>query len=201
MRHALILVGGIPGSGKSYIGKQLARRIGLYVDKDTVANRFTEKTPPLLGSIKDDRQSAIHLDNVRDIEYEAMMAQAFENLALGVSVVCSAPFFSEFANPKWIADVTRSAKEKGAELYTLWVRADLETARKRLIARGESRDEWKLANWHFYTQGLSLYPHPHAKALVIENSGLFHNEVMAQINVFIERIESIAQRNQAIANP
>ena len=43
MTKKLVLIGGMPGSGKTYIGKELAKQAGLFVDKDTISRFFTEK--------------------------------------------------------------------------------------------------------------------------------------------------------------
>ena len=110
MTRKLILIGGIPGSGKTYIGKELARRIGLFVDKDTMSRFFTERMLQLLGSHLDDRESEIYLANVRNLEYETMMKHALENLELGRSVICSAPFIREFGDSQWLDVISLEAE-------------------------------------------------------------------------------------------
>ena len=94
MAKRLILIGGMPGSGKTHIGKELARRIGLFVDKDTMSRFFTEEMLQLLGSHVDDRESETYLAHVRSVEYETMIKHALENIEIGHSVICSAPFIS-----------------------------------------------------------------------------------------------------------
>ena len=39
----LILVGGFPGSGKTYVGQLLASEIGSFIDKDTISGFFAER--------------------------------------------------------------------------------------------------------------------------------------------------------------
>jgi len=50
MTKKLVLIGGMPGSGKTYIGKELAKQAGLFVDKDNISRFFTEKILVDLGS-------------------------------------------------------------------------------------------------------------------------------------------------------
>lgn len=154
MSQKLILVGGMPGSGKTYIGIELARRLGVFIDKDTISRFFTEKILTLLGSDANDRESNIYLSNVRDLEYQTMIKHALENLKVGKNVICSAPFISEFNDQDWLDDINLEAELIDSEVVKIWIHVDLPTARERIIARGATRDNWKLANWEDYIKQL-----------------------------------------------
>lgn len=160
----------MPGSGKTYIGKELAKQAGLFVDKDTISRFFTEKILVDLGSNVDDRESDIYLSNIRDLEYETMMKHAFENLELGHNVLCSAPFIKEFGDKQWLDDMSLEAELLDSEILKIWIHVDLPTARERIIARGASRDNWKLSNWEQYVSGLPEYVPEGDGVIVIDNT-------------------------------
>lgn len=188
MNKRLILIGGIPGSGKTHIGKQVAQRTGLFIDKDTVSRRFTESMLTLLGSYVDDRETEIYLTNIRDIEYETMMKQALENLELGHSVVCSAPFIREFTSTDWLVNIQLEAGLLNASVIKLWIHVDPITAHERIIARGTSRDTWKLANWNTYIQTVPLTPPRVTDMIVIDNSRTTDIPLSEQIESIMDHL-------------
>lgn len=189
MTRRLILIGGMPGSGKTYIGKELARGIDLFVDKDTISRYFTERMLQLLGSHVDDRESEIYLENVRNLEYETMMKHALENLELGRSVICSAPFIREFGDSQWLDDISLEAELFDAEVIKIWIHVDPPTARERIIARGASRDSWKLANWDTYISTMLQTVPSNINAIVIDNSRIPAKPLFEQIEAVMVQIE------------
>src|SRR5690606_5506224 len=124
MNPKLVLVAGAPGSGKTFVGKQLAMGSAVLVDKDTVSILFTEAMLPLLGSHPDDRESERYLTRIRNLEYAAMMHQAFENLELGHSVVCVAPFVRELTDAAWLRDLSENLTRMDVSLIKIWVHTD-----------------------------------------------------------------------------
>lgn len=188
MSKKLVLIGGMPGSGKTYIGKEIAQRIGLFVDKDSISRFFTERMLELLGSHADDRESEVYLENVRDVEYLTMMKHALENIELGRSVICSAPFIREFDDFQWLDDITLEAELFDAEVITIWIHVDSPTARERIIARGASRDNWKLANWEAYIQTVPKTAPSNANAIVIDNSRTPQTPIFEQIEAVIAKV-------------
>lgn len=153
-KNMLILVGGVPGSGKTFIGQELSRQLGVFVDKDTVSQLFTERLLTLLGSHIDDRESEIYLSKVRDVEYQTMMDQAMDNLRLGMNVICSAPFIREFGDPAWLDSIEHEAALHDSKVVRIWIHADMPTTKERIIARAASRDRWKLENWDTYASNI-----------------------------------------------
>lgn len=190
MTSKLILIGGAPGSGKTYIGKELSRRVGLFVDKDTVSRFFAEPMLKLLGSHSDDRESETYLAHVRNIEYETMMKHALENLEGGHSVICSAPFIREFNDEQWLDDIQLEAELLDAEVVKVWIHVDPATARERIIARGAGRDLWKLANWDAYISGIPQSA-PSPDMLVIDNSRVPATPLFEQIEAVRDQIAAV----------
>lgn len=190
MTHKLILVGGVPGSGKTYIGKLLSKTRSIYIDKDTVTRAFTEKLLEALGSHKDDRESDIYANYVRDIEYEIMMKHAFENLGLHNNVVCSAPFIVQFNDDKWVSDAEFESEILDGELIKIWINVDEVTARERILARGADRDNGKLSNWDNYIASVQHSPPSNVKNLiVIDNTPSSDIPLSEQLESVIRIIE------------
>lgn len=188
MSKKLILIGGMPGSGKTHIGKELARHVGLFIDKDTMSRFFTEKLLQLLGSNIDDRETEIYMSNVRGIEYDTMIKHALENLELGHSVICSAPFIGEFGDQKWLEDVSLEAELLDADVFKIWIHVDPATARERIIARGASRDSWKLANWDTYINTVPKSAPTNIDVFVIDNSCKPDTPLFEQIGALVVKI-------------
>lgn len=188
MSKKLILIGGMPGSGKTHIGKEIAKKKScVFIDKDTVSRFFTEAMLVSLGSSKNDRESDIYLSKVRDLEYDTMLKQAWENIQLNQNVICSAPFMGEFLNEKWLKNIDFEAKLNEASLLKLWINVDLPTARKRIIARNAGRDNWKIANWDTYIDSLpSKTPDD---VTVIDNSATAESSLSSQIEAVMEQIK------------
>lgn len=189
MNITLILIGGIPGSGKTYIGKEIARSIGVFVDKDTITRFFTERLLELLGAPADDRESDTYLKKVRDIEYQTMMKHALENIELGRSVICSAPFIREFADGRWLDEITLEAELLDARVITVWIHVDPATARERIAARGATRDTWKLANWDQFLKTLPQTTPPTPTSLILDNSGTPSTPIMKQVEALVARLK------------
>ena len=153
MSSKLVLVGGLPGSGKTHIGKILAEKArAVYLDKDSISRYFAEAMLRNLGSNPNDRESDVYLSEVRGHEYGTMMKVAMENIKLRNSVICSAPFISEFGSSAWMRDLQFDVAKADAELVVLWIHVDDMTANDRLVSRGAGRDDWKLANWSAYIE-------------------------------------------------
>lgn len=156
MKPQLIIVVGITGAGKSVIGKLIAKNRGFtFVDKDTVATELTEVILENLSPLKDkhERESSFYLEVVRPLAYESMLHIALENIELGNSVVVAAAFDEEIKNADFLEENEyMEAIRKLANIKVVHVHVDHSTLLKRLIARNEQRDSWKLANWDAYVK-------------------------------------------------
>ena len=159
MKPQLIIVMGITGAGKSVIGKRIAKNKGfVYVDKDTVTTALTEVILENLSPLKDkhERESSYYLEVVRPLAYESVLHIALENIELGNSVVVAAAFDEEIKNADFLEENEyMEAIRKLADIKVVHVHVDHPTLLKRLIARNEERDRWKLANWDTYLKEVS----------------------------------------------
>ncbi len=169
MNRIWVLVGGLPGSGKKHLGSEISRHIGLFLDKDTVSRSFSEALLGLLQQSVDDRESDVYLEHVRPKEYETLMDISLENLRLGHSVVCAAPFLQEFFDSRWRSETELRAEIVDAKVHYVWIDSDEDSLHERLKKRGESRDRWKLANWTAWWNSVPKTPPEFDGLKVLDN--------------------------------
>ncbi|MGS1039691.1 AAA family ATPase [Burkholderia glumae] len=154
----LVFFCGHAGTGKTTLAKQLIgplmRTTGeafCLLDKDTLYGRYSSAAMGALTQDPNDRDSPLYLQHLRDPEYQGLLDTARENLELGISVLVVAPLSREIRdgrllNRQWLGighDI---------ELRVVWVETSEETARARIIARGNPNDAYKLAHWDAYRQ-------------------------------------------------
>jgi len=170
-RPRLILVGGYAGSGKTELS-QILNRLSSYgsFDKDTLSRPFTESLLVALGSDSNDRHTDLYLDNVRPLEYRALLASANRNVDCGVSAIASAPFIKEFADAGWMQRMQSFSEERGCNLTIIWVDCDENAMRYNLERRDAARDTWKLSSWEKYLETIDLAARPHGEHFVVHNS-------------------------------
>lgn len=169
-RPRILLVGGYAGSGKSELGRILARLTRWpIIDKDTITRPVVEAALETLGRSYDDRESDAYLHVIRPREYEALAATIDENIACGTSVIATAPHLREFADPRWAARTLAHYTARGADTHILWVRCSIDTMHLYLRRRGAGRDRWKLAHWDEYRAGIDPTFAPALEHTVIVN--------------------------------
>jgi tRNA uridine 5-carbamoylmethylation protein Kti12 len=152
----LILVTSPPASGKTYVSKQLAKAFShvVYLDKDTLI--ILSKQIFVVAGEEYNRSSDFFNRNIRDYEYEAIVAIALEALDYDDIVLINAPFTQEIRDMNYIKNLKAKLKEKNASLVVVWVETSVEVCRERMITRNSDRDVWKLANWDEYIKGINF---------------------------------------------
>lgn len=167
----VILIGGYAGSGKTELGRILARETGWpMLDKDTITRPVVEIALEQLGQSPHDRESETYLTLVRPREYEALIATMRENVECGISTILTAPFIREFADPAWLSRIQATCVDLGADLTLAWVYCDAESMHAYLRHRGAARDAAKLANWDSYLSSIDLDFRPPGPHVLIDNS-------------------------------
>lgn len=166
-----ILIGGYAGSGKTELGRILARKTGWPIlDKDTTTRSVVEAALEALGHSPNDRESDLYLTIIRPAEYDALIATLVENIECGNSAVVTAPFIRELKDQAWCDRLAANLASLGAELHVVWVRCDADTMRTYLKHRGAARDASKLANWTRYLSTIDLDFRPAMPHQVVDNS-------------------------------
>jgi predicted kinase len=148
-----VLLTGWPGSGKSTVGRALARRLGAaLVDQDTLTGPLVDVVADLVG---------VHdLDDVRlagptrAARYETVAAVAEENLRVGTPVVLVAPFSLERRDLHAWEALERRLRAAGGRPLLVWLHLDPAAVVDRLRARGAARDVPKLADPSSFLAGL-----------------------------------------------
>lgn len=167
----VILIGGYAGSGKSELGRMVARQTGWPVlDKDTLTRPVVEAALEVLGSSPHDRESDVYLSRVRPREYEALAAAIDEQLECGTSAIASAPYLKEFTDPTWVERMRSTCEAVGGRAVLVWVQCDPESMHTYIRRRGAARDAAKLSNWSNYVANLDLDFRPPGEHVIVENS-------------------------------
>ncbi|MEY2333205.1 AAA family ATPase [Acidithiobacillus ferrianus] len=175
----LIIIGGLPGSGKTHLGAMLSEQVGLFLDKDTVSRFFSEFLLEILGKSPNDRESPEYLEKVRPLEYKTLIKIAKDNLAASHSVVCSAPFIKEFCDSDWVEKMQVDAELSDSTCYFLWMNSDEETLHERIRNRNAGRDLWKLANWNTWYASVPKDP----PTVTIPDLVVFDNRMTAGVSL------------------
>ncbi|SFR56336.1 AAA family ATPase [Anaeromicropila populeti] len=152
----LILVTSPPACGKTYISKQLAKALKhvVYLDKDTLIC-LSHQIFKVVGELVN-RSSQFFEENIRDYEYEAVVALAMEALDYEDIVLINAPFTREIRDKQYIEQLKSKLKEKDAKLTIVWVETSVEVCKQRMVERNSERDTWKLAHWDEYIAGCNF---------------------------------------------
>jgi gluconate kinase len=188
----LIIVAGVAGSGKSYIGKEIAKRIDncVYLDKDTQTRVLVDSFLFCLGKDETDRESNEYLEKIRPKEYECLIKQGLENIELNKSCILSAPFIKEINDSNYFNDLMDELEFEDSELKFIWVKTNEESARKRIIDRNAKRDENKINNWTQYINSVnhSYIPNLDFEIFTIDNSLNTNENIIRQIDNAIDYI-------------
>jgi predicted kinase len=157
------------GVGKTGLARALARRVAnaVLLDKDRVLGEWVDLVLGAAGEAVD-RDGRYYWEEVRPQEYVTLERVAYDHLELGKLVLIDAPLRPELGDPGWVARVRRECESRGAGFLAVWIIVSPETARRRMTARAEARDQWKLANWEEFLRR-QPYDSPSGATLVLTN--------------------------------
>jgi predicted kinase len=157
------------GVGKTRLARELVRSVpnAVLFDKDRLLGGWVDLALGAAGEAVD-RDGRYYWQEVRPQEYVTLERIAYDHLELGKLVVIDAPLRPELADPSWVARVRHECESRGAGFLAVWVIVSPETARRRMAARAEPRDHWKLTNWEEFLRRQPYDP-PAGAALVLKN--------------------------------
>ena len=150
MEKKLILVTSPPACGKTYVAKALAKNLSTLSTSTRTRSIVLSKQIFKVAEQPYDRSSAFFQQNIRDYEYDCVLALAMEALDYDDIVLINAPFTQEVRDNAFIADLKAKLAAKGATLAVIWVETSPEVVHQRMIERNSDRDTWKLAHWDEY---------------------------------------------------
>ena len=133
----IVVVAGPAGSGKSTLGRQLAKALRLpYLDLDTITN-------PVLEALGDSFLGQLHWNDfrlreiIRPARYRALRETLAEQVAVGIGAVVVAPFTAELLGGTEWDELVESA---GSVPVVVWIRASPGLLAQRRAARAADRD-------------------------------------------------------------
>ncbi|GAB3138191.1 hypothetical protein GCM10027258_14920 [Amycolatopsis stemonae] len=167
----VVMIGGYAGSGKTELGRILARETGWpMLDKDTLTRFVVEAALEMQGLSRNDRESKTYLTKIRPAEYDSLLEAMAENLQCGNNAIVTAPFIREFADENWIRQRELLCRNLGAQLTIVWVYCDADTMHTYVRHRNAPRDATKLSDWEAYMKGVNVEFRPPVPHVVIDNS-------------------------------
>jgi uncharacterized protein len=155
-RPCLLLVAGLPGSGKSALARGLAERAGFSVIRSDVVRKelaglsTSSDTPGVYGA-------GLYTPAWTERTYEECVRRAEQLLFEGKRVLVDATFRDESKRRQFLAVALRC----GVPALMLVCRAEAETIRKRL---GERRGDASDADWSVYLKMVAQWEEPGPEA-------------------------------------
>jgi predicted kinase len=191
----MIFIVGVAGTGKSTVARALTKQFpSVYLDRDTVAGRYTDMFLAHNGLDPDDRDSAFFLTHCRDVEYDITMDVALENVELGKNIILISPFTKELKDATWIdrnlARIGYSLDDVEVKVIVVYL-SDMDVQRDRIIKRATLRDTWKLEHWEEYAKRIKdpeiNWQIPATSILKFDNLGHLTEEKVKQLVEFVEK--------------
>lgn len=185
----MILVTSPPGCGKTRLSKRLATALShvVYLDKDTLIP-LSKQIFAVAGEPYN-RSSDFFEANIRDYEYEVILALGFEALNYDNTVLINAPFSREVRDAAYMQSLKAKLEEMGAKLVVIWIVTDPEVCHERIIKRNSDRDTWKLEHWDEYIAGIDFsIPDTLGDPETSENLLLYYNSTDEMADASFARI-------------
>jgi predicted kinase len=158
------------GTGKTRLARALVRRVpnAILLDKDRLLGVWVDLVLQAAGEAID-RDGGYYWQDVRPEEYRTLERVAYDHLEMKKLVVIDAPLRPELSDPAWVGRIRGECESRGAGFLAVWLIVPSDTARRRMAARAEPRDQWKLANWEEFLRRQPYDP-PAGAGLVLQNA-------------------------------
>lgn len=161
----IVMVMGLPGSGKTYFARHLSERLGApYLGSDQTRNEMNA-----MGkySMQDKRKV-----------YEEMLARVEQHLASGDPVILDATFYKDDLRlPFEIL-----ARSKGIPLVKMWVEAPVEVIKERVSSKREDSD----ADFSVYQKLAAAFEPPSTPYLKLVSAQDNLNSMLAEAMRYLQ---------------
>ncbi|TAN39641.1 MAG: hypothetical protein EPN25_10710 [Nitrospirae bacterium] len=163
-RPRLILVGGLPGTGKSTVARIVANRLGAdHINSDVIRKELAGLEPGIAAPAP--FKSGIYSAGVTKLTYDELFAQAEQSLVAGRSMVLDATFSLE----KWRRQARSLARRLKAIVIMVECHCPAKVVRARIDARQVSGDVSD-AGWEIYKALKRNYERPDAKTIRVDTT-------------------------------
>lgn len=166
-----IVITGFAGSGKTTLGKELAKKLNyVYIDKDTATRQYTDYVLTQNNSGPYDRESEFYVNNLRNLEYEISFKLCDENLELGKSVILTIPFIGKIQNYDDFKNEIEKYISLGIDIRFIWILHNAELEKERIYNRNAIRDHNKMKDWDKYQSSIEkITPDERYGAFIFNN--------------------------------
>jgi len=152
---ALVMMCGLPGSGKSWAARAIADRLGArHLASDHIRKGLAGMPPTLRPS--DGQKAGLYSRDMTDRTYAAMLAAAREQLRSGRTVVADANFPSQALRSPFLA----LARDLAVPLVLVHTDSRPETIRERMLARAADAAEASDADYGVYLAARARFEPP-----------------------------------------
>lgn len=147
----IIIITGMPGVGKTTLGKALAKTINAaFLDKDTVSDKFTNLITKNVTH-EHDKESDFYRSEVRDLEYEVTMDIAIEQINYINNVIVVGPFTKELKDNLIFFEKYKK-NNINVEFHFFNIICNKEENKRRIKIRNLPEDKMKLDDWKNYSK-------------------------------------------------
>lgn len=143
-RPFLVLLGGLSGTGKSTLARELGRLTGLPIISSDRVRTELFKVPG--KSRRTSYEEGIYSPQNRDTTYERIALEAERLLAINKGAILDATFQNERHRERMI----RLAAEHQVPVVVIWCHSAEEVIRRRLVERARQGRDWSDADWEIY---------------------------------------------------
>jgi predicted kinase len=157
----LIFFCGHAGTGKTTLAKRVAaaapaqQRVVLPAGQGHAVRRLQQRRDGGADGRRQRPRQPLYLQHLRGPEYAGLLNTARENLALGVNCIVVGPLSRE-VRAHQLADRAWLGVADDVVVRVVWVHLQEDEARRRIQARGNPNDAWKLAHWDDYRTRLFM---------------------------------------------
>lgn len=170
LKKNLFFLGGEAGVGKSTIAKIISNLLedSIIIDKDESTSFLAEAILECYDRKKNDRESELYLKLIKLLEYKQLDSIVFNGIK-NTSMIVTASFFDSFLNKKWLKSMKDLEPLHNINVFFIILTRPSDLIQSGLIARGEYRDEWKIANYLEYRKNTDKILEK-----ILENKALKH---------------------------